>query len=265
MTNPFHNRDHPFSDAANPPRPLASHAAAFTVLELLMVISVLAVVLAIVMPSMKTIRDTALRRQAAAEATALAQAAIRYKTEYGFWPGQTQPNDDEQGTVQLHTAIRDNDQPLICIAYGKKDFLDKLRDQDGNNDRILKLYSDSDIASGRLLYRAFSRVIGRASAPVDTLNPLNPKRIHFLGLQNEHDYLTVDYRDPWNQDYVLIMGLNPESYFRYEVTGSNGTGFQQLVSNQVAFAFSHGPPNKHGTNLVYSAGVDPLYIRGGAP
>lgn len=230
-----------------------------------MVISVLSVVLAIIMPSIQTIRNTAQRRQAAAEATALAQAAIRYKTEYGFWPGQVQPNnDDAQGTVKLNEripdSVRNQGQALACIAYGGTEFLNKLtvRYNDGTTsaDGILKLFADADINNGRLLYQAFS-VIGRASAPPYPVNPLNPKGIHFLDLKNEHDYLTVDYRDPWNQDYVLLMGLNPEHLFTYEVTGGNGTTIRQSISNQIAFAFSVGPPHQRGTNLIYSAGVSP--------
>jgi type II secretory pathway pseudopilin PulG len=63
----------------------------FTVLELLIVIGVLTVLLAIMLPTIKTVRSASLRNRAQAEATALAQAAVHYKTEYGFWPGQLMP------------------------------------------------------------------------------------------------------------------------------------------------------------------------------
>jgi len=73
---------------------------AFTVIELVMVVGVLSTLLAIVLPTIKTVRNAVQRRQAMAEATALAQAAIRYKTEYGFWPGQLESKNEPEGTVR---------------------------------------------------------------------------------------------------------------------------------------------------------------------
>jgi type II secretory pathway pseudopilin PulG len=229
-----------------------------------MVIGVLSVLLAIVLPSLKTVRNTALRRQAAAEATALAQAAIRYKTEYGFWPGQLEPNNDAQGTCRLVPPNTAGDM-IPLIAYGKESFLANLtaRDSAGNDitAKIIKLRDDD--ANGSRVYQAFSAV-GHASSAPYPINPLNPKGIRFLDLQNEGDRLRVDYRDPWGQSYVLFTGLNPRGRFDYQVTSSLGS-FWQSVSNQIAFAFSVGDPRHHGTNLIYSAGVDPFYSAGGAP
>jgi Type II secretory pathway, pseudopilin PulG len=234
--------------------------SAFTVVELLLVISVLSVVLAITLPSGKIIRDTALRRQAQVEATALTQAAIRYKTEYGFWPGQLQPNNDAQGTVKLRNDIPRRDEMLSLIAYGPSAFLDGLEFRDANgtlaaDPNVLRLYDDN--AQGHAPYQSFCTVGQAASAPYP-INPLNPKRISFLTLQNEHAYEHVDYRDPWGQSYVLFMGLHPQSLFRFQVKNSEGAVIRtQTVSNQIAFAYSIGPPTHRGTNHIYSAGVIP--------
>ena len=261
MTIQPHSQTHPLPSARSP---LAGHAPAFTVIELLIVIGILSVVLAIIMPGIQAIRNATFRRQAQVEATALVQAAIRYKTEYGFWPGQLQPNNDPEGTVKLHNdihdSVRNQGQTLPRIIYANTAFFNKYQCWDGSGDdithRVLKLHSDTGLSDGRLLYQAFC-TIGRVSAPIYPINPLNPKGIHFLDLKNEHDHRTVDYRDPWDQDYVLIMGLNPKAFDRYEIPGYNGPTIWHTVSNQIAFAFSLGPPNKHGTNLIYSAGVSP--------
>ncbi len=216
-----------------------------------MVIGVLSILLAIVLPTVKTVRASALRTRAKAEATALVQAAIRYKNEYGFWPGEVAPNNDALGTVHL---VVSKDTLIPLIAYGKKSFLDNLtakdRDKKDITDRIIKLQDDD--TNGRQIYQAFSTVGHAASAPYP-LNPLNPKGIRFLDLQNEGDRLRVDYRDPWNESYVLFMGMDPHALFTYQVDGPGGA-FEQSVSNQIAFAFSFGSPEHHGTNLIYSAG-----------
>lgn len=235
--------------------PNVSFRAAFTVLELVMVMGVLSVLLAIIMPSTKALRQTAYRRRAAVEATALAQAAIRYKSEYGFWPGEIVPHDSDPTAVKRVVT----DGTLIpMIAYGKKSFLENLtaKDGEGNSitERIIKLQDDDP--TGHQIYQAFCTV-GEAASPPYPINPLNPRGIQFLDLQNEDDYLRVDYRDPWGQSYVLFTGMNPRNRFTYNVAGGASGTFSQSVSNQSAFAFSFGPPEHHGTNLIYSAGVNP--------
>ena len=228
-----------------------------------MVIGVLSVLLAIILPTIKTVRAAALRRQAAAEATALAQAAIRYKAEYGFWPGQLQVKNAAQGTVELNDAtpseVKSGEKTLPCIVYGHPDFLNdlKARDQDGNDISHLILKLDEDDTDGRIIYQAFSTVGDSSSAPYP-VNPLNPKGIRFLDLQNEGDRLRVDYRDPWDQSYILFMGLNPRGVFTYDIKNSaDAVIATHSVSNQIAFAFSLGPREQDRKNLIYSAGVTP--------
>lgn len=228
---------------------------AFTVLELLMVVGVLSVLMAIIVPTIKTVHTAALRKRAQAEATALAQAAIRYKTEYGFWPGQLEANDDAHGSLRLNDAIPKKDDMLVLIAHGPQAIIDEIEVRDATGSKVsdpnlLKLYDD-DTPSGRLVYQSFSTV-GRATSPPYPVNPFNPKAIAFLDLNNESNHDNVDYRDPWDQSYVLIMGLNPGQTYWFEV---KGTSIRQAVSNQIAFAYSQGNPVHRGTNLIYSAGA----------
>ena len=230
---------------------------AFTVLELLMVVGVLSILMAIVLPTIKPIHTATLKKRAQIEATALAQAAIRYKTEYGFWPGQLQPNNDAQGSLRLNDAVPKKDELLVLIAHGPQEIIDKIEVRDSAGSKVddpnlLKLYDDNK-PNGRLLYQAFSTV-GYAASPPYPINPLNPKAITFLDLKQENDHVNIDYRDPWDQSYVLIMGLNPRQTYWFEV---KDTSIRQTVSNQIAFAYSQGNPVHRGTNLIYSAGASP--------
>ena len=67
---------------------MSNKRTGFTVIELLMVIGVLSILLAISLPTIKTVHAAILRKRAESEASMLAQAVIHYKSEYGFWPGQ---------------------------------------------------------------------------------------------------------------------------------------------------------------------------------
>jgi len=248
----FHSR--PQSEArASPPATAIRYSLftinyqnAFTVLELVMVIGMLSLLLSIVLPTITTVRASALRRQAAAEATALAQAAIRYKAEYGFWPGQVVRKDDV--SVRLNPAISDPGATLSLIVSGPKAFTDEL--DMGASPNLLFINDNA-------VYQAL-RTVGPASGSRYGVNPLNPKGISFLRLERETDPIEVGFPDPWKQPYVLFMGLNPRTVFTYEIKDSAGTVIAtHSVSNQIAFAFSRGPAGPNNTNYIYSAGVRP--------
>ena len=210
-----------------------------------MVVGVLSMLLAIVLPTIKTVRNAAQRKQATAEATALAQAAIRYKTEYGFWPGQLEPKNDAEGTIQLRAAFKtDSFISGIISRYENASFT-------VTTTGTAPVYIDEN-----WVYQAF-RCAGDKSGTTFRSNPLNPKGIHFLDLKNEGNVNDVSYPDPWGREYILVMGLNPRSTFRHTVTvqGNSMPSYTVSVSNTIAFAFSFGPGGTLSTNYIYSAGV----------
>lgn len=220
---------------------------AFTVIELVIVVGVLSMLLAIILPTIKTVRTAALRKQAMADATTLAQAAIRYKTEYGFWPGQLESKNESEGTVRLRSEFQTSDTWLsgIISRYENTDFT--VTTTTGTE----PIYIDDNSA-----YQSFRRA-GDKSGNTFKANPLNPKGIRFLDLKNEDAANTVCFPDPWGREYILIMGLNPRSTFRHTVTVQDGStpSYTVSVSNVIAFAFSFGPDGSSSTNYIYSAGV----------
>jgi len=236
---------------ANPVNPVQTGGrAAFTFFELLVVISMLSVLLAIILPVIQSVRTATLKKRARAEATALAQAAIHYKAEYGFWPGQAVY--DTPTTVKGHPDLPLN-QMVGMIAVGPETFTSRIdvKSSSGTPD-FLRLNSNE-------VYQAFSTVaypVGTGYEP----NPLNPKGIQFLDLTNETDFRYVSYPDPWGQPYRMIMGLNPRSTFSFHVYRNNNPDerlYEVSVSNVTAFAFSLGPNSTFSTNYIYSAGVGP--------
>lgn len=237
--------------AANRPcgRRGVPRSAAFTVLELLIVVGVLSILLSIVLPTIKSVRASALRNRAKVQATALAQAAIRYKNEYGFWPGQLQVKSAADDTVELREAFKSTTW-LSAIISRHENTAFTVTTQGGSTAPV---YIDENWA-----YQSFRR-IGEKSGETYRTNPLNPKGIHFLDLANESDTEEVRYPDPWGREFILVMGLNPRSTFTHTVIAQNsGTAAHTVsVSNTIAFAFSYGPDGLQSTNYIYSAGVTP--------
>lgn len=226
-----------------------ANRSAFTVIELVMVCGVLSVLLAIILPTIKSAHAAALRKKAQADATALAQAAIRYKIEYGFWPGQLEVKNAAEGTVQLRNEFKS--------ALQSENWISGIISRFGNSSFTVTatgtapVYMDENWA-----FRAFRRV-GEKTGNVFQPNPLNPKGLHFLDLANEDDAEHVNFPDPWGRQYILIMGLNPHAVFTHTVTaqGSSQPSHSVSVSNAIAFAFSYGQDGNLSTNYIYSVGV----------
>jgi len=215
----------------------------FTLLEIIVVLGVLAIVLASIFPVVRSTRTATLQKRAKAEATVLAQAAIRYKAEYGFWPGEMVYKDE--------TSVKINDAmpiPCLLIAAGPERFTSRIRGENGGPVQFLALNTNE-------VFQAFSVVRYLDAGGKYKPNPLNPKRIPFLELKHEEDFRFVNFPDPWGEPYRLIMGLNPRSRFTFYVTRNETPVYEVSVSNVTAFAFSLGPYGNNSTNYIYSAGV----------
>ena len=221
-------------------------ARGFTLIELIVVVGVLSILLASVMPALKQVRTATLKKQAKVEATALAQAAIRYKAEYGFWPGEVVWSSDD--SVKSHP---DSDVSAMygAIISGPESFTSKIESREGSGTLSLLQLNTNEV------FQAFSTVGHPDGSGGYKSNPLNPKIIPFLDLKNETDFNNVSFPDPWGEPYRLIMGLNPRSEFIFRVTSGDTSLYEVSVSNVTAFAFSIGPSGSRSTNYIYSAGV----------
>lgn len=215
-----------------------------------MVIAVLSLLLSIIMPSTKALREAARRRHAATGATALVQAVLRYQVEYGFWPGQLEYLDENH--VKINSNTPDYYAFLPPIYSAPDDFKLDIH-QENSPDTSLNILR----ISGNEVFQALNP-LGKLSGNTYQANPLNPRGIEFLPLINQENFDLVNYNDPWGQPYVLFMGLNPHTQFTYQVVDTAGHKLlQHSVSNQIAFAFSRGAPGINVTNIIYSAGVTP--------
>lgn len=216
----------------------------FTILELLLVIGVLSLLMAISIPVIRSIHATALKRRAQSEATLLVQAAMRYRAEYGFWPGQLVLAPGSRH-VQYHGKIPAASRfPLI--VSGPSSLFKGVHLPPGTGS-LLHLQSNE-------VCQAFSRIDSLQKGWRKT-NPLNPKGIRFLDLRNEGNIGAVSFPDPWENPYVLILGIDPRSTFTLPVPHQNAALSRISVSNVTAFAFSFGPEGAEGTNYIYSTGV----------
>ncbi|MBP5321046.1 MAG: prepilin-type N-terminal cleavage/methylation domain-containing protein [Kiritimatiellae bacterium] len=230
---------------------MSNKPTGFTVIELMMVIGVLSILLSISLPTITTLHSALLRKRAESEASMLAQAVIRYKSEYGFWPGQLVVNEGTR-TLRYHDRYESSlyNGLLPMIVSAPKSVSDELAFKvDGDNTKVTPLTLNTNE-----LYRALAR-IDRKQEGSRWLNLLNPKGIRFLPLKNEDEIDRVCFPDPWGNPYVVFMGLNPKSTFTHEVRFNGAVVGRTMISNVTAFAYSFGAEGANSTNYIYNTGI----------
>ena len=210
--------------------------SAFTIVELTIVIGVLAILLAIALPTVKSVHLAAERKKAAVQATLLTQAVIKYKDIYGFWPGQLKVADGSGGATPA-LELRDEFKtqswtPLIISRFNNPDF-------EVNSDGGAPIYLGENDKYQNQLYQALNTIDPENMQDGLYLpNPLNPRQIDFLELANRNQIGQVGFPDPWGQEFIVFMGLNPKSRFTYTHKVNGQANYVISVSNSTAFAFS---------------------------
>ncbi|MBO4287807.1 MAG: type II secretion system protein [Kiritimatiellae bacterium] len=225
---------------------MKNQRSGITLMELIIVLGMVSVLLAIALPAMRAVHAASLKRRAAAEATELAQGALRYKETYGFWPGEVKLVSDADTKVKLHedTPQQNGLKRAALIVSAPEDILENLTEHSTGTEHWLRLKTNE-------AYRCFARLNERQATP-SKRNPLNPKGIEFVGLDNEKHWDIVGKADPWGHAYTLLMGMNPRSQFRLYLNGTQILA----VSNVTVLAFSKGAPEaQNATNYIFSAGV----------
>lgn len=225
----------------------------FTVLELLIVIGVLSVLFSILLPVFSKVREAVLRSRAQVEATALAQAVVQYKNVYGYWPGMVT---ESGGQVKIEPAPNRPagaiDWPLVS-NFSNVWFKVSVRSQDGS------INGEASYVSDNTLYRSLLPFDRRYPSD-NNRNPLNPQGFRFVDLKNEEDVRYVSMPDPWGNQYIVVMGLNPSTVFTHDFKNEGGETLSRLsVSNLTAFALSYGSDKR---TLIISAGITNGFFKG---
>jgi type II secretory pathway pseudopilin PulG len=150
---------------------------AFTIIELLGVMVVLATLFGFILPAMKLSVRTAQKKQAAADATALAQAVIHYRQTYGMWPGSETIADTEGAT----TLIVGTNLP----AWASQEIPNLLGAE------------THDLAD-----------VIRALLPSDNVD--NPRGIRFLDIPASRLRDGDTFIDPWGTPYAIVIHPPPK-------------------------------------------------------
>lgn len=129
----------------------ARAALAFTLIELLTVISIIAILMGLLFPAVAAVKDSARKTQAKNDVTAIVAAVRQYYTEYGKYPPMT----PAAATTDEYVGVSQGGSPSLYT---------------GNNSRLFYVLRGID-----------DNTVTAAPAPkMNTLHVNNPRRIVFF-------------------------------------------------------------------------------------
>lgn len=204
--------------------PSSSRAAAFTLIELLTVIAIIAILMALLFPAIMSAKEAARRAQALNDVQQIVAAVKSYNTEYGRYPDIATAAAPAGGGVPADVMVGDSTLPNVA----------------GNNNLLFYTLRSINILPNTDYTMNPRRVVffeGKQAT-----NATAPKAGFQVGGANA---ATNDsYFDPWGKQYNIVMDTNYDNVL--------DTPYTDFASpNQPRFgvgAFSLGKDNFLGKN-----------------
>ena len=168
-------------------RPFPGCQAAFTLVELLVVISIIVILAGLLFPAMSGVRDRANKLQASNDEQAIVGAVKAYFTEYGVYPSPTGIPAGSDGIFGSSAGDLTNDR-LFDVLRG------------------LPTTADGQNTGSAYLLNARQIVFIEAKQAKDTVSPKN-------GI-SANTATKGQWMDPWGQPYVIFVDTDYNNHIK---------------------------------------------------
>ena len=198
-----------------------SRRSAFTLIELLTVIAIIAILMGLLFPAIGTIKESARKTQAKNDVTNIVAAVKQYYTEYGKYPQVTEgtaTSDDDAAIGETQAGGLADNSALFNTLRSIPEGLNTSPDYKYNPRRI---------------------VFFEGKAATD---PTNPR----AGFTDTQDAAKKGcFFDPWGKQYCVVIDTNYDNVIKLD---KQYTDFAGTNAPRVGVAaFSLGKDNKLGT------------------
>jgi prepilin-type N-terminal cleavage/methylation domain-containing protein len=247
----------PRSDARTSPRSNAStlqrfnalHSSAFTLVELLVVISIIAILAAMLLPVISAVKQKGRIAKAKTEVTLILAAIHDYESAYNRFPCSATTMAAAAGATGGAVDFTFGGTFKTPTGTTLVGTLNSLNNWQTNNAEVIAILMDIPVG-------------------VNAGHVKNPQGTKFLNASMVGDSISPGvgadgvYRDPWGQPYVITVDLNNDNrardgfYRLASVSSTNttvptGTGYNGLVNSIGGDAYEC-----NDTVMVWSAGPD---------
>jgi prepilin-type N-terminal cleavage/methylation domain-containing protein len=227
------------------------HASAFTLVEMLVVIAIIAILAALLLPALAMAKKAALKKQALNDISGLVNAIQQYDSIYGRFPVSSD--------AQAAAAKGNGD-----FTYGAV-----FQTPTGSNDLRNAIYGTNNCEVIAILMN-FTNYPNGSGATVNKNYQKNPQQTIFLSAKMTDDPKMpgvgpdLVYRDPWGNPYVISMDLNydeqcQDAFYCLSAVSSTSppsnptSGINGLVNPDTTKPDNY---RYHGKVMVWSAGPD---------
>lgn len=234
---------------------------AFTLVELLVVIAIIGILAGMILPVLAAAKTKALRTKAQIEVQDIANAIIKYDSDYSRFPVSS-PTQDAASKNRSPANPNGSDFTYGAAFNGGNVTIFQGSGIIQSNDEVIAIlmnltnYPNGSGATANNNYQKNPQKTIYLSAKMSGYDPSQPGK-PMPGVGND-----LVYRDPWGNPYVISMDLNYDDqcedsfYCLQKVSQQNGqTGYNGLV-NTTDPGGNGNHFRYHGKVMVWSAGQD---------